>query len=217
METEKQSIILIGGGGHCKACIDVIESTGLYKISGIIDNPERKGNNILGYPIIGTDDDIPFLAKRFKNFVITVGHIKSASIREKLFDTLKQLQLELPIIISPNAYISKRTTIGEGTIVMHHSLINSNAKIGKMGIINSGAIIEHDNIIGDFCHISIGAVLGGDVTLGDHCFIGGNSFIHNNIKIAKNSIISGGSVVTKSFKSSGVIAGNPAQLKKTNA
>ncbi len=27
-----KEIILIGGGGHCKACIDVIEQTGFYNI-----------------------------------------------------------------------------------------------------------------------------------------------------------------------------------------
>ncbi|MBI4645951.1 MAG: acetyltransferase, partial [Bacteroidia bacterium] len=30
----KQKIILIGGGGHCKACSDVIETEGKYNIAG---------------------------------------------------------------------------------------------------------------------------------------------------------------------------------------
>ena len=30
-------LILIGGGGHCHACIDVIESTQKFQIIGIID------------------------------------------------------------------------------------------------------------------------------------------------------------------------------------
>jgi len=35
-------IILIGGGGHCLSCIDVIEQTGLYQIIGILDLPDWK-------------------------------------------------------------------------------------------------------------------------------------------------------------------------------
>ena len=31
-------IILIGSGGHARSCIDVIESTGLYKIVGLVEN-----------------------------------------------------------------------------------------------------------------------------------------------------------------------------------
>ncbi len=54
----KHPIILIGGGGHCKSCIDVIESEGKFQIKGIIDLPSELGNKVLGYPVIGNDDDI---------------------------------------------------------------------------------------------------------------------------------------------------------------
>jgi len=55
----KQSIILIGGGGHCKSCIDVIEATNQFVIKGILDITQKLGEKILGYPIIGTNNDIP--------------------------------------------------------------------------------------------------------------------------------------------------------------
>ncbi len=32
-----KEIILVGGGGHCKSVIDVIEQEAKYKIAGIID------------------------------------------------------------------------------------------------------------------------------------------------------------------------------------
>ena len=31
-----KSLILFGNGGHCKSCIEVIESTGTFRIKGII-------------------------------------------------------------------------------------------------------------------------------------------------------------------------------------
>ena len=36
------NIILIGGGGHCVSCIDVIEAGKKYKIMGILDNKDKK-------------------------------------------------------------------------------------------------------------------------------------------------------------------------------
>ena len=36
-----KQIILIGGGGHCKSCIDVIENGNKYKIRGIIDKKKK--------------------------------------------------------------------------------------------------------------------------------------------------------------------------------
>ena len=43
MKSSKQKLILIGGGGHCKSCIDVIEKEGRFQISGIVDVPEKYG------------------------------------------------------------------------------------------------------------------------------------------------------------------------------
>jgi len=51
----KQSIILIGGGGHCKSCIDVIEQEGTFSIKGIVDKPEKKGQDVLGYTVIANN------------------------------------------------------------------------------------------------------------------------------------------------------------------
>ena len=64
----KNDIILIGGGGHCKSCIDVIEQESVYSIAGIVDLPEKKGENILGYEIFANDDDISELANKYENF-----------------------------------------------------------------------------------------------------------------------------------------------------
>lgn len=60
---KNKKIILIGGGGHCKAVIDVIELLGGYEILGIIDINEKVGSDILGYKVIGTDEDIKYLKK----------------------------------------------------------------------------------------------------------------------------------------------------------
>lgn len=48
----KDQIVLIGGGGHCKACIDVLERQGKYQIAGIIDTDEKVGQDIIGNQII---------------------------------------------------------------------------------------------------------------------------------------------------------------------
>ena len=81
-------IILIGGGGHCKSVIDVIEQEGRYKIAGIIDKPELLGSNLLGYSIFGNDSDLPRLKNKYKYAMVTIGQIKFSSLRKKLFNLL---------------------------------------------------------------------------------------------------------------------------------
>ncbi len=157
----KEKIILIGGGGHCKSCIDVIEQEGKFDIAGIVDVPEKVHEKTLGYEIIATDDDLPDLAKEYRFFLITLGQIKDPEKRIKIFTILKNMKVYLPTIVSPMAYVSLHAGIEEGTIVMHNVLINAGASIGRNCIINSKALIEHDACIQNHCHISTGAIVNG--------------------------------------------------------
>ena len=190
-----RKIILIGGGGHCKSAIDVIEQEGKYKIAGIIDKKNLLGSKVLGYPVIGTDIDINRLAKNYQNALITLGFIKNPTLRIKLFNLAKKAGFKLPSIVSPRAYISRHSKIGVGTIVMHNVIVNANSVIGDNCIINSKALIEHDCLISSHSHISTNVVINGGVKVGARCFIGSNVTSKNNIEIKKNSFVKAGSIV----------------------
>ena len=197
--------------------IDVIECEGRYTILGIIDKKELLGKNILGYNVIGNDDDLDELIKTCNNFHITVGHIKTNKARVNLFKLVKSKGGVFPIIISPSSYVSKHAVINEGTIIMHHAFVNANSKIGINCIINTGASIEHDAVINNHCHISTGAFVNGECVVGENSFIGSNSTIIHCISVSENNVIAAGSVVTKNTEVDSIYAGNPAQkIKKIN-
>ena len=197
MKTEKPNIILIGGGGHCISVIDVIEQQGIYNIKGVIDIKENIGKDVLGYRIIGSDNDLEDLFISCPNAIVSVGQIKSSSLRIHLFQKLKTIGYHLPVVISPLAYVSKHIIIEEGTIIMHHALVNAGAKIGRNCIINTKANIEHNAQVEDFCHISTGAIVNGDCIIGKETFIGSNATISNGVTIPPNSIISAGEFVKR--------------------
>jgi sugar O-acyltransferase (sialic acid O-acetyltransferase NeuD family) len=207
----KKQIILIGGGGHCKSCIEVIESTKEYKIVGIVDTKDKVGQEILNYRFIACDDDLEKLKEKYDYAMITVGQIKSANLRKKLFNLAKNIGFKLPVIIASSAYVSKHSKIGEGTIVMHQVMINANVKIGSNNIINSKVLIEHDTIIGNDNHISTGSILNGDVKVGNECFIGSNSTFINGIAVADNIFTGLNAVVNKNLKEKGIYVGNPVR------
>lgn len=190
-----QSLILVGGGGHCKSCIDVIEGVNEYKIAGILDVPDKAGQEILGYKVIGTDEDIEKLAKDGYCFLITVGQIKSPDLRIKLYNRIKNAGGKFAMVISKDAYVSKYTSVGEGTIIMHGAFLNAGVEVGKNCIINTNALLEHDVKIGDNCHISTSSVLNGGVEIGEGSFVGSNSTVVQGVKIPQKSFIKAGSLV----------------------
>lgn len=189
----KSKILLIGGGGHCHSVIDVIEQENRFEIAGIIDKKELLKTKVLGYEVIGCDDDLEELFKTYKYAIITVGQIKSNTIRVKLFNLLKNIGYKIPSIKSPFAYISKHSFIDEGTVIHHHSLINSNVKVGKNCIVNTKALIEHDSIVEDNCHISTGAIINGGVVVKKDSFVGSGAISKEYITI--NGFCKAGSVL----------------------
>jgi sugar O-acyltransferase (sialic acid O-acetyltransferase NeuD family) len=211
MAVQKENLILIGGGGHCKSCIDVIERTGEFNITGILDLPEKKGTKILNYEVIGSDDDISSYAKSGHTFFITLGQIKSAAVRKAIFCNLKAMNAKIATIYAPGAYVSKHAKIEMGTILMHGAVVNAGAKIGENCIINTRCTIEHDVQIGNHCHISTHAVINGDCELGNEVFVGSNATLSNQVKLSDQIIIGTGSVVLKSITVQGTYAGNPAK------
>ena len=193
-----RSLLLIGGGGHCHSCIDVVEATEIYQIRGVIQ-PKESSNLVLNYPVIGSDEDLPQLLENSKTALITVGQIKTSKTRVRLFRLLKQLGAEFPVIISPKAYCSKHSVIGDGSIIMHGATVNAGTQIGNNCIVNSQALVEHDVEIGDHCHISTGALVNGNVTIGKGSFVGSGTVIKEGIKVGENVIIGAGQLVLQNL------------------
>ena len=189
----KPKLILIGGGGHCKSCIDVIEQENKFIIAGIVDI-NRSISDLLGYRLLGHDDDLAKLKLSYDYALITIGQIKTPAIRVRLFAYAKSLGFKLPVIISPRAYVSKHANIGNGTIVMHDALINAGAEVGDNCIINTKSLIEHDAVIENNCHISTGAIINGGAIVKQSSFVGSNAVTKESVKTNEKDFIKAGSL-----------------------
>lgn len=207
----KETIVLIGGGGHCKSCLEVIEAQNKYTVAGIVDVPDKKGTKILGYEIFAADDELERLAREYDNFLISLGQVKTAEKRGHLYRRCKELKVSLPLIVSPLATVSPHAVLKEGTIAMHGVQINAGARIGENCIINTGAIIEHDAVIEDDCHIATGSIVNGGCHIGHGSLVGSNSVLIQEVSLAPETIIGAGSVVICSIDQGGVYAGTPAR------
>ncbi len=194
-----RDLLLLGGGGHCHACIDVIEADNKFRITGIVQSPLGDIKSVLSYPVLGADDDLPALLEQTRTVLVAVGQIKTPDIRIRLFNLLKNYDAEIPVIKSPVSYCSTHAILGMGTILMHGSIVNTKARVGANCIINSQALIEHDAEIGDHCHISTGARINGGVRIGMGSFVGSGAVIKEGIEIGERVVIGAGQVVLKNI------------------
>lgn len=212
--TKSNKIILVGGGGHCHSVIECIESLAEYKIHGIIDIKEKVGTEVLGYKVIGTDEDLAEIIKNGFGVLITLGHLGSDNLRKKYIKMLKELGGWSPKIIASSAHVSRYAQIGEGVVIHHGSFVNANCSIGDHSIINSSAVVEHDVSLGENTHIAPGAIVNGDVTIFENVFVGSGAVIKQGISVVANTTIGAGAFANKDIVEQGVYLGVPAKKKE---
>lgn len=186
-------LILIGNGGHALACLDVIATTGKFKLLGYV--AEENAGSWNGLPCLGQDKDLPTLMKECPNVFLGIGQIKNPDLRKTLVAKLKSLGAVFPVIISPKAHVSTLSHIAEGTIVMHGAHVGPGAMIGAYNILNTRSLIEHGSRTGDFVHVSTAAVVNGDVTIGHEVFVGSNSVLCHGINIPDRAFVQAGQFI----------------------
>lgn len=188
-------ILLVGAGGHARACIDVMELEGRFEVAGLIGLPEEVGQRVLDYPVLFGDEELERLVEKYPRAMVTVGQIRTPSPRIRLFESLVGYGYELPTCVSPLAHVSRHASIGRGTIVMHGAIVNAGAVVGENCIINNQALVEHDVVIGNHCHISTGASVNSGVRVGDGTFVGSQASVRQGIVIGERCVVGMGQVV----------------------
>lgn len=201
-------IVLIGGGGHCRACIDVVRSAGL-EVAGIVD--PAPVTTLFGYSRLGDDAFLSTERAQEFQYLITVGAAKLSAVRAGLFAKLCNLNLRPAIVVAATAIISHDAGIGAGTIIMHRAVVNGGAVVGANCILNTGSITEHDARVGDHVHISTGAIVNGGVKVGAGAMIGSGAVVVQNVTIGADVMVGAGAVVNRDILSAGTWAGVPAR------
>jgi len=196
IETSDNSIIIIGGGGHTKMCIDILHQLKSYKFIGIVSESIEIGAQILGVQILGTENDLEELYKNgISDAIVGFGALENPIIRKKKYNKLKKIGFTLPNLIHPSAILEPSVTLGDGNQIMAGAIVGSDVKICNNCIINSGSIISHDSILMDNVHITPGAILAGNVKVGRNTIVGMGATIYLSVTIGSNVVINNGANV----------------------
>lgn len=196
-----KKLVIIGASGHGKVIADIAVRNGYEDIVFLDDDGAVK--ECAAFPVVGKTSEALHMDG---DKVVAIGN---ASIREEISKKIKPVTL-----IHPDAVVSRRVEIGEGTVVMAGAVVNSDVKIGKGCIINTGASIDHDCVIENYVHISVGAHVAGTCVIGEKTWIGAGTTVSNNVNICSGCMVGAGSVVIKDIREAGTFVGVPARKVK---
>ncbi len=200
------SIVILGGGGHAKMCIDILRQRKEYEIIGIVDSVIPVNTRICGVNVIGSDSILKDLYNQGVKYAVNgIGSVSNPPVRKKLFLKLKDIGFIVPNLIHPKAVVEPSVTMGEGNQIMMGVCVGSDAQIGDNCIINSGSIVSHDSKLLNHCHIAPGSILAGQVEIGELTVVGMGVTIYIGRKIGANTIIRNGVNIFKDVKSDSVV------------
>lgn len=193
-------VVLIGGGGHAKVVLDSLMGE-KRRVCGIFD--EFKSGHLFEVPII---DAATFQQLTSAVVIIAIGDNAS---RKRLATKTKQ---SFTHTIHPSALVAGSVSIGEGSMILHGTILQPFVTVGKHTIANTGSRIDHDCSIGDYAHLAPGVVLCGQVSIGEGTLVGASAVVIPGIRIGRWAIIGAGAVVTKDVPDYAIAVGNPAKV-----
>jgi UDP-perosamine 4-acetyltransferase len=211
-----KSILILGAGEQARIVLDILreDNREIFGLIDICNNSSLWGKKVKGYKILGGMSILPEVFKYgVKKAIVAFGDNKK---RVETARGAKRLGFELINAISPFAFISKESKLGEGIVIGPKAIINTDVEIEDNAIINSGAIIEHDCVIEEGVHIAPGTNLAGGVRVKRCAFVGIGATIIDDLTIGENSIIGAGSVIIGNIPDNVTVVGVPGKVITNN-
>jgi sugar O-acyltransferase (sialic acid O-acetyltransferase NeuD family) len=213
-----KNIVIIGGGNQAHYTIDIIEKENKYNIIGIIDSIHEIGSDRFGYEILGRQENIVEIIKKYQiqGGLVTIG---DNWVRYIISNQILNLvpNFEFVNAIHPSVIIGNNVKLGIGITTMAGVIFNPKSIIGDFTFFATGAQIEHDCIISDFASISAGSVLGGYVKLGKFSALTLGVTVLDRLEIGENTVVGAGSLVIKSLPPNVLAYGNPTNIIRERA
>jgi sugar O-acyltransferase (sialic acid O-acetyltransferase NeuD family) len=200
------AIIVYGGSGHGKACIDLLRALGGYRIVGVVDDGMKKGSSVMGVPVLGGAEALKKLhGEGIRLAVNAVGGIGNIMSRVAVFERLAQAGFHCPAVIHPTAFVEASAQLAAGAQVFPHAYVGSEAKVGYGAIVNTSAVVSHDCTLGDYANVAPGSVLAGNVTVGAATLIGMGVTINLEVTIGAKARIGNGATIKVDVPEGGLV------------
>ena len=211
-----RNIVIIGASGYAKVIIDILTRLNEYRIVGLIDVMEKIELQVLGYSVLGTEEILPDLHKKFEKLegIIAIGDNWQRSVVVKKIQGIFP-NFKFATVIDPTAIISKNIVIGKGVVIMPGVIVNNATSVGDFCILNTKSSLDHDSVMEDFSSLAPGVTVGGNVKIGHHTAISLGANVIQGMNIEEHTVIGAGAVVVSSIPAKTVAYGVPARVVRS--
>ena len=206
-------IAVIGCSAHARVVVDILEQNPEYHVVGLLDSHRGVTEEVLGYRVLGSDEDLPALvdARICDSVFVAIG---DNWVRGQVVERIKRSTPGVRFItaIHPFSQISKNVVIGEGTVIMPGVVVNTGCRIAEFCILNTSSSLDHDSVMEPFSSLAPRAVTGGTVTIGTYTAVAIGAVVSHAIRIGKHTVVGAGATVVRDIPEGVVAYGSPAKV-----
>ena len=207
-----KDIVIFGTGGLARETRQIVDDLnrdgGIWNLVGFLDeNSECHGVQMHGLPVLGGAEWL----KRHPHISVVVAIGNSAIRRKIALELMRADHTQFATLVHPLAWISKRVSIGPGTVIDAGALVSPDARVGNHVVLNNNCTIGHDTVVEDYVTVAPNASVAGQVHIGEGCDIGANCTIIQGHTIGHWSVIGAGAVVVKDVPPNVTAVGVPAE------
>jgi sugar O-acyltransferase (sialic acid O-acetyltransferase NeuD family) len=207
------ALLIVGAGGHGKIVADIARNLGRWGKIAFLDDKYPGSTKVSEWEIIGKISDANKHLEEFRDAVVAIG---ANSTRLELLKKMLGEGFHFPVLIHPDASVSRDTALGIGTVVCVQSAIDIDTEVGMGVIINAGATIAHDCRLGDGVHVSPGGRVSGGVKVGECTWIGSGAIVREMVSIGTRVVVGAGSVVIRDVPDQVTVVGVPSRVIKSS-
>jgi sugar O-acyltransferase (sialic acid O-acetyltransferase NeuD family) len=208
-----RAVVIWGCGGFAREVNMLCDQLDI-RVHGFLDErPHMKGVVVDGVPVLGVLDDVRSLRQEVG--IVSAG-VGDPELRRRFAALVKASGFaHAEPIVHPAVHVSRHSTIGLGSVVCAGVNMTVNVRIGCHVIVNLNSTIGHDVRIEDFTTLSPGVNISGNVSVGEGVYIGTNAAVRERLRIGARSVVGGGAFVMRDVPERVLVAGVPAEVKKS--
>jgi len=152
-----KNLLILGAGQYGTVVKEIAEEMGCFDKIDFLDDSYGTDNPNYHEEAIGTIKD---MASFSGDYFYAIPAIGIAESRLALIQKIKEeTTFQIPVIVSPRAYISKSAQLQKGTVIEPLAGVHANTVIGIASYVSMGAVVNHNAVVLEGCHIDNNAVV----------------------------------------------------------
>ncbi len=210
--SDKPFVFLVGSSGHARVIIDIVEQENRYQIAGLLDAYEPVGKKIMGYPVLGSEKDLPELLTQFPDasLIIAIGdNDVRRQVRDQILEHWKEAKFANAI--HPAATIGRGVQMGNGVVVMAGAVVNPLCHLHDFSLVNTRASLDHESVLEEFSSLAPGATTGGNVQVGKGAVIAIGATVLHGVSIGAYTVLGAAALLTQNTQEYELWYGVPAK------